>query len=99
MDRAGRSAKLIQKLCFYDRSRAQSAEEVALRVMEAAKRGEYLATTDIGSFILSVLGRGILPADSLGRALCELLCMVPMRIVSFYWFSYATRLLQRPKSH
>ena len=98
MDSASKTSALIEKLCFYNRSRAQTPEEVARKVMETAMRGEYLATTNTVSYLLGVLGRGTLPAETLSRALCEAVLMVPLRILSMIWFSYAKRILQHSKS-
>jgi hypothetical protein len=98
VDKGAKSSPLISKLCFYNRSRAQTAEEVAARVMEAAMRGEYLATTNAVSFMLGVLGRGSVPAETMSRAMAELLLMLPLRIVSMVWFSYAKRVLEHSRS-
>lgn len=87
--------KLMSKIHFYNRATAQSADAVARRTMEGVKRGEFLITTSLIGFLLGVLGRGFVPANSLRRACIELLLLVPARLASFVWYAYARRVLGR----
>eukprot|EP00250_Pteridium_aquilinum_P015244 c22469_g1_i1 orf=87-1130(+) len=83
VDKVCQASNLFNKLCFYKREYAQSPDEVATRIIKGAKRGDLLVTTNLGGFLIGVLGRGCLPADSFAKALIELVLYVPARIVTF----------------
>eukprot|EP00250_Pteridium_aquilinum_P013921 c21658_g1_i2 orf=377-904(-) len=98
LDEADKAAtvttELLRKLTFYDRAKAESADEVASKTIEGMKRGEFLITTGVDGFLVGVLGRGFIPADSLARAFVELLLLVPLRLCSLVWFAYAKRVVR-----
>ncbi len=70
---------------FYNRKQAQSAEEVAEISIAGIKAGSFLITTTpyLGS-LLSVLGRGLVPADSLVKNILEAIACVPLRMITFF---------------
>lgn len=92
-DKAAATSKLLNKLTFYDRAYAESPDEVAAKAMEGVKKGSFLITSSVGGFLLGVLARGAIPAESAPIALIELALLVPMRIYSFIWFAYMRRIL------
>jgi hypothetical protein len=67
---------------LYTRSQAETPEKVAKYILEAAKNGTFLVTSQITGLMLSTLSRGFIPADSIGRAFIELVLYVPFRIIS-----------------
>ena len=52
-------------LCLYNRSQAETSENVAKYILEAAKNGTFLVTSQIIGLMLSTLSRGFIPADSI----------------------------------
>ena len=84
-------------LCLYNRSQAETSKNVAKYILEAAKNGTFLVTSQIIGLMLSTLSRGFIPADSVGRAFIELVLYVPFRIFSCLaaiYFEVARRVLK-----
>lgn len=94
-DRACHTSNLLYKLCLYNRARAESPDDVATKTIEGAKRGDLLITTSFTGFFIGVLARGWIPADSLARALVEVISVIPVRIISLVWFLYMKRVMQK----
>lgn len=88
-------AATLNTITFYDRAHAESADEVAAKTMEGVKRGEFLITTSMHGFLIGVLGRGYVPAESLAQALIELFLLVPARLSSLAWMAYAKSVIRR----
>ena len=80
--------KIRSKTSFYKRRRAEVPRDVAKATLRSAKQGRFLAATGIKGFMLSILSPGLLPADSLGRALTELFLFVPVRVLSYIISAY-----------
>lgn len=95
VDKVCETSDLVSKLCFYERKQAQSPDEVAVKIIEGAKRGDLLITTNLFGFFAGILGRGFIPADSFVRAVMELVLLVPVRIVSFLIFLRLKRAVQK----
>ncbi|GLJ08857.1 hypothetical protein SUGI_0097200 [Cryptomeria japonica] len=75
--------QIIKDSSFYDRSQAETPEDVAKYTLEGTKNGAFLVTSQFTGLALSTLSRGSMPADSLGRALVELILFIPLRLFSF----------------
>ncbi|MCO5589525.1 hypothetical protein L7F22_043493 [Adiantum nelumboides] len=60
---------------------AETPKEVACYTISAIKRGSFLVTTRWHpmTFVLCVLGRGVVFADSLARVVLELVLLLPSR--------------------
>ena len=58
-------------LCLYNRSQAETSENVAKYILEATKNGTFLVTSQIIGLMLSTLSCGFISADSAGRAFTE----------------------------
>nr|ABK25881.1 unknown [Picea sitchensis] len=75
--------KLLKIVNLYDRKNVEIPKNVAKKVLEGAKQGTFLITTNIypGLFV-STLARGFLPAESVGRCLLEMIMYFPFRALS-----------------
>lgn len=94
-DKAASASELLNKLTFYDRAYAELPDEVAAKTIEGIKKGSFLITSSISGFLIGVLSRGVIPAESPPIALIEFILLSPMRICSFIWFAYMRRILQK----
>eukprot|EP00250_Pteridium_aquilinum_P002776 c12996_g1_i1 orf=205-1290(-) len=95
VDKVCETSDLVRRLCDYKREHAQSPDDVATKIIEGAKKGDLLITTNLGGFFIGLLGRGCIPADSFARTLMELVLSVPARIMSFVVLLRATSILQK----
>eukprot|EP01018_Ginkgo_biloba_P025114 Gb_18262 [translate_table: standard] len=75
--------QMLKVTALYNRSKAESAEKVAKYTLEAAKQGTFLVTYHFSGLVLSTLTRGVMPAETIGRALIELILYVPVRLFTF----------------
>lgn len=94
VDKFSSSAPVWRSLLMFKRENAQTTDQVAQIAIEAVKRGNFLTTTGMDGFFLRILGRGLLPEDSLVMGTLELLLVLPARIASFvmlFIFSTAVR--------
>jgi hypothetical protein len=86
---------------LYNRKKAQSAEEVAEISIAGINAGSFLITTTpyLGS-LLSVLGRGVVPADSLVKNILEAIAYVPLRMITFFSAgAFKTKLVNVHQKH
>lgn len=74
---------LVKLFNLYDRKRAEDPKDVAKYTLEAAKEGRFLTTALFPGMFVTVLSRGVMPADSLLGALLELVLYIPFRLISF----------------
>lgn len=81
-------ADVLGKVYFYNRNRAAHPREVAKTTLQAAKKGRFLVTSGFMGFIPTTLSRGLIPAESFGRALMELVAIFPSRLISFIVSGY-----------
>eukprot|EP01018_Ginkgo_biloba_P025120 Gb_06707 [translate_table: standard] len=75
--------QMLKLTALYNRSQAESAEKVGKYTLEAAKQGTFLVTYQFSGLMHSTLTRGFLPAETLGRAIVELVLYIPLRLFSF----------------
>lgn len=61
---------------------SQTAQKLAHATLEAVKNGRFLVTTGLDGFLVGVLARGTVPADSWGRAVIEFVLLFPLKLVS-----------------
>ncbi|XP_057852161.2 3-dehydrosphinganine reductase TSC10A [Cryptomeria japonica] len=80
--------EIFKIINLYDRSKAETAENVAKYTLEATKNGTFLVTNQFSGLVLSSLSRGPMPADSFGRAFIELILYIPIRIFTFFTAPY-----------
>ncbi|CAM6062362.1 unnamed protein product [Sphagnum tenellum] len=87
---------------LYNRKEAQSAEEVAeISIAGINYAGSFLITTTpyLGS-LLSVLGRGVVPAGSLVKNILEAIAYVPLRMITFFSAgAFKTKLVNIHQKH
>ncbi|KAI5061337.1 hypothetical protein GOP47_0023842 [Adiantum capillus-veneris] len=82
LDNQGEITEVLHKVNLLNKKSSESPEHAASCTVESLKRGSYLVVTQpIGHHMLA-LGRGVIPADSVGRNLFELIMLVPFRILS-----------------
>ena len=62
---------MLKMIGLYNRRQAETSEKVGKYILEAAKNGTFLVTSQIIGLMLSTLSRGFIPADSVGRAFTE----------------------------
>lgn len=74
---------LVKLFNLYDRKKAEDPKDVAKYTLEAAKDGRFITTAFFPGRFLTVLSRGVMPADSLPGALFELILYIPLRLISF----------------
>lgn len=78
------TTEILRIVNLYDRKKAENPKEVAKKVLEGAKQGTFLITTNIyPGLFLSTLARGFLPAENVGRCLLELIMYFPYRALTF----------------
>lgn len=65
-----------------DTQRRETAEKLAVEILKAVKNGHFLVTTGMDGFIMGVLARGCIPAESWARAAIEFLLLVPLKLLS-----------------
>ena len=73
---------MLKMIGLYNRRQAETSEKVGKYILEAAKNGTFLVTSQITGLMLSTLSCGFIPADSVERAFIELVLFVPFRIFS-----------------
>eukprot|EP00253_Pinus_taeda_P034726 PITA_34726 len=83
-----RLADVVEKVCFYNRNQRVHPREVAKATLQAAKQGRFLVTSGFMGFIPATLSRGLIPAESFGRAVMELVAIFPCRLISFIVSGY-----------
>lgn len=75
--------ELLKIVNLYDRKKAENPKEVAKKVLEGAKQGTFLITTNIyPGLFLSTVARGFFPAESSGRCLLEMIMYYPFRFLT-----------------
>ncbi|KAH9310707.1 hypothetical protein KI387_025742 [Taxus chinensis] len=74
---------LVKLFNLYNREKAEGPKDVAKYTLEAGKEGRFITTEFFPGIFLATLSRGVLPADSVFRALLELILYLPFRLVSF----------------
>lgn len=66
-----------------DKFNAKVADKLARAVLDGVKNGHYLVTTGIDGFLVGVLTRGCIPAESWVRGFLEFILLPPLRLLSF----------------
>ncbi|KAI5059193.1 hypothetical protein GOP47_0025512 [Adiantum capillus-veneris] len=87
-----------RKLYSYNHKALESSDDVAMKTIEGVKTGEFLIFTNAQGASLGPLTRGLIPSESVGTFIIELLLMVPYRFVSLLWFLNAKKLVHKMNS-
>ncbi|GLJ25375.1 hypothetical protein SUGI_0485790 [Cryptomeria japonica] len=74
---------LVKLFNLYDRRKTEDPKDVARYTLEAVKEGRFITTALFPGMFLTVLSRGLMPADSFLGALIELILYFPLRLISF----------------
>lgn len=87
--------KIIQalgrKLYAYNHDALDSPKEVAEKTVQAIKKGDFLVFINQQGAALGPLTRGLIPSESIGTFLKELVLLVPFRVLSLIWFLNAKK--------
>ncbi|MCO5575284.1 hypothetical protein L7F22_029084 [Adiantum nelumboides] len=86
---------LGRQLYSYNHKALESSDAVAAKTIEGMKRGEFLIFTNAQGAALGPLTRGLIPSESFGIFITELLLMVPYRFLSLIWFLNAKKLVHK----
>lgn len=81
LDNQGEITEVLQKVNYMSKKSSDNPEHTASCTVEALKRGRYLVVTELMGDLLLTLGRGVIPADTMGRYLLELVLMFPFRLI------------------
>lgn len=70
--------------CGEDKLNAKVADKLARAILEGVKNGHFLVTTGIDGFLVGVLARGCIPAESWVRGFLEFVLLLPLKLMSFF---------------
>lgn len=101
LDNQGEITEVLEKVNWMNKKGlTETPEHAASCAVDSLKCGRFLVLTQpIGTHLLA-LGRGIMPADTNGRYIFELVMLVPFRIISiFVGFVSKRHILETVRKH
>ena len=98
VDKQEANLRFANKLGFYNRRFAESPDEVARKTIDGIRKGEFLVTTTVIAYMIRTLARGFIPPDSFISFMIELLLLIPIKILSFFYLQYIKGVILRGES-
>lgn len=82
LDNQGEITEVLQKVNLLSKKHSETPEHAASCTVDSLKSGSFLVATQSIGIHLVALGRGIFPADTVGRYIFELVMAIPFRLLS-----------------